>query len=144
MKTRIILTFFVCQCLFALSAFAQSRDAGPDRFVGIWVGVKKDASLPKLEITREGNDLRIQAWGKCTPTDCDWGVVPLHLLGDSISARDLPYGFATWDQNFKVSHMVLHLEKGVLIAEDYSIFTDKSGRSNYRSVSRFKRATARE
>jgi hypothetical protein len=113
-------------------------------FSGKWVAVKKDQGLPKLEITGEGDKLRIQAWGKCEPQDCDWGVVLLHVLGDSVSARELPYGFASWDQKFKVTHMTLHLQTNELIVETYNIFSDNSGRSNYHDVSRFKRTTAKE
>jgi hypothetical protein len=126
--------------VIATALFAQSDAKKEKSFVGKWVAAKKDAGMPRLEITGKGNKLKIQAWGKCQPTDCDWGAVPLNLLGETVSAQELPYGFATWDQKFKVAHMTLRLEKNDLVVETYDIFTDDSGRSNYRTVSRFKRA----
>jgi hypothetical protein len=57
------------------------------------------------------------------------------VLSDSVSSRDFGCGFATWEQGFKVCHMIVRFEKGNLVAELYNIFTDNSGRSNFRPVS---------
>jgi len=130
----------ITACAIVTPVFAQSGGKKEKSFVGKWMPVKKDTGLTRLEITGKGEKLRIQAWGKCEPTDCDWGAVPLYLLGESVSAKELPYGFATWDHKFKVAHMALYLDKNELVVATYDIFTDDSGRSNYRSLARFKRA----
>ena len=127
MKIIAVLSF-VSACAIVTPIFAQSGAKKEMSFVGKWVAAKKDKGLPRLEIAGKGNKLEIRAWGKCEPTDCDWGAVPLNLLGDSVSARELPYGFATWDQRFKIAHMALYLDKGELVVATYDIFTDDSGR----------------
>lgn len=128
--------FCLTQC-----CVAQQGEKPQNQFIGKWERVKKDDGLPRLEITSSGeNSWFIQAWGDCEPDDCDWGKVPLHLLGSSVGARDFTYGFASWDQGFKDSHIVVHVDKGIFIAEVYSIFKDNSGRANYRSVSRLKKS----
>jgi hypothetical protein len=139
MKRSIILSVLATFAI-ATALFAQSDAKKETSFVGKWVAAKKDGGITRLEITGKGNKLKIQAWGKCHPKDCDWGAVPLNLLGETVSAQELPYGFATWDLKFKVAHMTLRLERNDLVVERYDIYTDDSGRSNYRAASRFKRA----
>lgn len=41
-------------------------------------------ALPKLQIY--GNGARIRAWGKCSPTNCPWGVVRLVKFGSKYKA----------------------------------------------------------
>ena len=101
-------------------------------------GAKSD--MPKVVIARAGDGWTIRAWGDCEPTDCDWGTTNLHLLADSVASQSFSHGFAKWDPGFKDSYMVVHLEGDVLVAEHYSVYTDGSGRSNTRRVSRLQRA----
>ena len=143
MKLTVILAV-ITACAIVTPIFAQSGAKKEKSFVGKWVAVKEDAGLPRLEITGKGYKLEIQAWGKCHPDDCDWGKVPLNLLGESVSAKELPYGFATWDHKFKVAHMALYMDKSELVVATYNIFTDDSGRTNFRMLSRFKRASPKE
>lgn len=50
---------------------------------GNWVNLDPNA-LPKLLIY--ANSTKIRAWGKCSPTNCDWGVVNLTKLGTGYRA----------------------------------------------------------
>ena len=46
----------------------------------------------------------------------------------------MKYGYATWDHKFAEMHVTLRLEKSwVMTVEDFTIFKDKSKRSNYRT-----------
>lgn len=112
-----------------------------DRFLGNWKNVDDQTrGLPRLEITHDNQQaLSIRAWGSCSPTDCDWGEVPLALLGDSAGATELPYGFCQWDHGFTDNYMTLRVEDNELAIEVYDIFKDGSGRSNYRAEYRFRR-----
>lgn len=113
-------------------------------FEGAWVRPELATNdLPKVVIARGGNGWTIRAWGDCEPTDCDWGTTELHLLSESVGSRSFNYGFAKWDQGFKDSCMVVHLDGDQLLAENYSLYKDGSGRSNTRRVSRFDRAGKR-
>jgi len=50
---------------------------------GSWVNLDPNA-LPKLQIY--ANSTKIHAWGKCSPTNCDWGTVALTKLGSGYRA----------------------------------------------------------
>jgi hypothetical protein len=64
--------------------------------------------------------------------------VTLSLLRDDMDATEMKYGFASWDHKYKDTHLTLRLERTRLIVEDFNIYKDKSGRSNYRSRYVFK------
>ena len=51
----------------------------------------------------------------------------------------MKYGLASWDHKFVDTYLTLHWEKDRLIVERFDIFKDKSGRSNYRKRSEFKK-----
>lgn len=52
----------------------------------------------------------------------------------------MKYGYATWNHDFKDEHVTLQLDKQWLMTvDDFSIFKDDSGRSNYRKRWQFKR-----
>ena len=71
--------------------------------------------------------------------EIDQGKVTLSLLGNSAGAREMKYGLASWDHKFVDTYLTLHWEKDRLIVERFDIFKDKSGRSNYRKRSEFKK-----
>ncbi len=125
--------------LLWLSTWSQAAD----RFLGQWVNVDEATeNLTRIEITKtDGDGLLIQAWGAGgRGGEIDQGKVPLTLLADSAGSRDMKYGYATWDHKFAEMHVTLRLEKSwVMTVEDFTIFKDKSKRSNYRTRSEFKR-----
>ncbi len=134
------LTASIATVLAMASAGAYGADLGR-AFLGEWTNVdKENGGVTRLSIKSSDDGATLQAWGKCSPEDCDWGVTELHLLGDSVSDREQKYGFASWDHRFKLAHMTLRMEKNVLVADLYDIFTDDSGRANYRSIHKFRRA----
>jgi hypothetical protein len=96
-------------------------------------------SLTHLSISRTGGTWTIRAWGRCHPTDCDWGRVTLLTLGDSVTDHSPKYGFTRWDAGFAETQLTLRVEGEELVAEAYTYFKDNSGRANYRSVMRFRR-----
>ena len=88
-----------------------------------------------VELSSNASGRSVQGFGACSPTDCDWGTVPLVSLGNSISDSTARVGFATWEHGFATTHMTLRAQRpGVLIAETYTIFNDGSGRANYRQT----------
>lgn len=93
-----------------------------------------------LEIEKKGDLWDVRVWAKCVPEDCDWGQVPLHVMGDAIGNDEPQYGLAHWDQGFASQHMVVRLEGEEMAIEFFTVFQDGSGRSNCRSVYRVCRA----
>ena len=63
----------------------------------------------------------------------------LYLLADTVCDSEMKYGFASWDRGFVDEHLTLRLEGGELIVEDFNVFKDDSGRSNFRAQYKFKK-----
>jgi hypothetical protein len=112
-----------------------------DDFTGQWKNVNdKTSGLTRLEISKNGNVWTIQSWGAGAGGEIDQGKATLHLFGDSVADATMKYGFASWDFKFKDTHLTLRLEDSELAVEDFNVFKDNSGRSNYRSTYKFKKA----
>jgi len=70
----------------------------------------------------------VRAFGKCSPTDCDWGIVNGHYEsgfgGDRVKAE--------FNSGFSITKLVLHEGPGDRITYDaHTHFTDGSGRPPY-------------
>ena len=48
-------------------------------------------------------------------------------------------GIASWDHGFVETHLTLRLVGDELIAAEFNVFKDDSGRSNYRARYKFKK-----
>ena len=130
--------------VFSLSvialAFSPSLLVAGEDFVGKWVNTDdKTGGLTRLEISKKDKGWAIQAWGAGGGGEIDQGNVTLHLLGDTAGDTEMKYGIASWDHKFKETHLTLRLEKGELVVEDFNVFKDDSGRSNYRMTYKFKK-----
>lgn len=131
---------FLMLSSMALSATAEEEHRVQDRFVGEWLNENSETrSFTKFIVRKSGRDRCVQAWGACTPKDCDLGETRFNLLGDSVNAEELPYGFATWQTESGPVHIVFRLKAATLVAESYKLFTDGSQRSNFHSVENMKR-----
>lgn len=115
-------------------------------FAGRWVNVDdQTGGLTRIEIVNTNKGWTIQAWaprarGAGGRSEIDWGKVALRLLGNSVGAREMKYGFASWDHTFKDAHLTLRLEQERLIVENFSLFKDNSDRSNYLTRYEFKKS----
>lgn len=104
-----------------------------DPYVGTWTNVNPDTrGLTKVQITRQDGEHRVQVWGSCEPTDCDWGKADLTMLGTSVS-DETPndYAFAQWDHGFKDSTVTMDLTKSGIVVDVYNVFKDGTDRENY-------------
>ena len=130
--------------IVSLSVFALLLGSAPgiaaDAFVGKWVNTDgKAGGLTRLEISKKDKGWTIQAWEAGEGGEIDRGKVALHLLGDAAGDTEMKSGIASWDHKSKETHFTLRLEKGELVVEDFNVFKDDSGRSNYRQTYRFKK-----
>ena len=126
--------------LCSVAGQEKAASSPQERLVGGWVNADKDTrGLKRLAVAKKDDTWSIEAWGSGGGGEIPWGKTSLALLGDSAGSKDLPYGFASWDPGFAVTHLTLRLEKDELVVDTFTIFKDKSGRSNYRSVQRFKK-----
>jgi hypothetical protein len=111
-------------------AFQMSvQDASPQvpawpfaSFLGIWTNVDPNTrGMTRLEISAsEGQSVTFHGFGKCTPTDCDWGLTPAHAEGDTLVAR--------YDFGFKQTVITVRRTGDVLVAELFHHFAQGDGR----------------
>lgn len=150
--------FFVtlCAALVAL-AFISTQAASMKKssaskvdnsaLTGQWVN--KSSRLVKIIIKKNSlNDLSINVFGKCHPTDCVWGNVPLTTYGTSIMDKKMVYGLAVWKMHRANWHPNTFIDTTMTIKKlntneirvtTFTVFKDNSGRSNYVSNDTLKR-----
>jgi hypothetical protein len=113
--------------------------------LGSWKNVSSTGALAAVKIAGTTSAPIVNAFGRCTPTACDWGRVRGITYGSSISSTTgatllAPYTFA-----FKKAQLVIKYARGIdrverLTVAEYNEFTDGSGRSNYAMTETFVRA----
>lgn len=120
--------------------------AGIDQFAGSWINVDPNtAGITRLDIAVMGTSAQVQAWGKCHPTDCDWGTVTATAFASSISS-DIVTGadtlIAVFDAGFSETTLIMKPAGNRLNVVAYDRFKDNSGRSNYLASYTFQKAQA--
>lgn len=128
--------YIVVLALLAL-ALAPGGCAQLDRFTGYWKNVDPETSgVTALDIDVTGNAVSVQAWGKCHPTDCDWGKAsPTYAYAPGVSsdlATEAVAVNAVWSTGWSETLMTIRpVEEDRLQADVYTRFTDGSGRTSY-------------
>ena len=127
-RITLILMFLVVLMVFSATANAQK-----EWLVGNFVAT--DANTRRITRVTLTADDQIHVWGKCHPSDCDWGLVPVDTYGPnvdadlqtsakSVSAIYLP-GFA------RTFVIVKPLDENKIQVDVFTKFTDRSGRTPY-------------
>ncbi|TLU83450.1 MAG: hypothetical protein FDX30_10490 [Chlorobium sp.] len=118
--------------------------AALNQITGNWRNADPNTrGITTLAITGNGNSLRMHAWGKCHPQDCDWGEVDANAYAPNVSsplepsANAISAVFATGFSQTLV--IVRPAGNNTVRAEVFTRFTDGSGRSNYTEVYTFNR-----
>jgi hypothetical protein len=85
---------------------------------GHWINANSQTSdITKMDVTQKGDQITVHAWGKCVPSDCDWGSQTGLATSGSASI--------TWDQSFVLRKWVLNLDAGRLRLKEESVYLDK-------------------
>ena len=130
----------------ALALLSSTVSAQVSPFVGTWKNIDPNTrSLASLQVDLKGADLRVQAWGKCSPTDCPWGETDGTSYEPDIKAS-LPQTVRVILARFtsKVSEtlLIVHAaENNRLEVDVLRRYTDNSGRSNTSQVAVLGRAS---
>lgn len=115
--------------------------AAPADFVGTWAN--KDANtggVTRLVITSAGgNKLNIQVFGKCHPTDCDWGTTSVTTYGINVEDKNHTYATANYNKGFANTLLTLNHAGSQIMLQSYTQFLDNSSRQNYYSRDYFQR-----
>ena len=115
--------------------------------IGNWYNLAESPSMSRVEIRLICEDVRycdqfgnctepdthyeIRAWGRCHPTDCDWGIQRLTVMGPdstSWSRAIYPFGFKTSYVWVRTAEWLGVTWLNVLVSND---FTPADGRQDY-------------
>jgi hypothetical protein len=105
------------------------------RLAGDWKAVSNAVVELKIGITSGVPD--VHAFGACSPTPCDMGVVRGITYGPNVSATIGKVVLAPYSFGFKNEQVVIAFVAGTtaatdrLVVKNYNEFADGSGRSNY-------------
>ena len=130
--------------VLALSVLCSSGPASAtiNDFTGTWTNTNADTrGMTRIKVKRMGGAITVQAWGSCSPNDCDWGTVSVTPYAGSASADalgDTASLVATFDQGFSEKAIVMTRQGSKLVARLYTKFTDDSGRTAYTTTDTFK------
>jgi hypothetical protein len=100
-------------------------------FVGTWNNVASTGHFVKLSFDVVAGQLRVHAYGACSPTPCDWGIAPATVYGANVSDANGSAFTAQYDFGFEKVIITGHVTRKKLTTETFTQFTDGSGRSNY-------------
>lgn len=116
-------------CVLGLILAAQLTVLGQNTpaagFDGKWANNDfKTKDITRVQIQVEGNRIVVHMWGRCQPTECDWGETTAKADGQDMSL--------IWNQGFCVRTQKLKLlDDGNLQVIEHCHFTDKSGRNDH-------------
>jgi hypothetical protein len=112
--------------------------------LGTWKNTSATGgTIARIVLTlKPDGSLRVHAFGKCTPTLCNWGLAQGITFGTGISSTSGRAFLAPYRFSFK--KVLLSGSVGpagrILTVQANSEFTDHSGRSNYVVTDTFRRA----
>jgi hypothetical protein len=102
-------------------------------FVGEWCNTDFDTrGITRVHIRQVDNQMKVHMWGRCHPTECDWGeeTATIHQNG-------LVLGI-TWDHSFAVCTQELRLKPDSTLEVSYHThYTDGSGRADQFNTDKF-------
>ncbi|MBN1929270.1 MAG: hypothetical protein JW764_06990 [Chlorobiaceae bacterium] len=118
--------------------------AALNQFTGNWKNTDPNTrGLTTLVISGSANALKMHAWGKCHPQDCDWGEVDAYAYAPNVSAPIDPSAqavSAVYTTGFSQTLVIVTpAGKNAIRAQVYTRFTDNSNRSNYKATYAFRR-----
>jgi len=123
MKTKILM------CLIPILGFVLfcscDRSTDQTKFIGNWINEDENTrGITKAVIRTESDSIFVHMWGKCHPTDCDWGEEST----TNSDANDNQLSLE-WNQGFVIrTQKVTYLESDRLRVEQHSHYIDNSGR----------------
>lgn len=128
------------------SALASPVPPAPSpALLGTWANTNP-ATRNVVDIVISGNrgGIKVDGFGACSPSPCQWGNIPGTVFGANVSSATGSSFEANW--NFGFARTVLlgtltrHRLFPMLTVQEFTTFTDHSGRANYTVTETFVRA----
>ena len=134
--------FTILFCIFIASRMVSAQTS--ERLTGEWINANpKTRGVTSVVVANDSFGWNVEAWGKCHPTDCQWGRTKLTPMGDSVEDDSFERGFAIWNAGFADKYVEFSVKGDVLRVEVVTIFKDRSRRSSFRTVEYFRRSDPR-
>jgi hypothetical protein len=133
------------QLPFSVPALASAVPPTPNPALsGTWANTNP-ATRSVVDIVIQGNrkGMEVDGFGACSPSPCQWGNVPGTVFGANVSSTTGSSFEANW--NFGFAHTVLlgtlteRNRLRMLTVQEFTTFTDGSGRANYAGTETFVR-----
>ncbi|MDC6364052.1 MULTISPECIES: hypothetical protein [Flavobacteriaceae] len=94
---------------------------------GFWTNENTEApGITKCNIRYEDNRFYVQIWGKCRPTDCDWGENASNEISNETDELKL-----TWKNEFVERNQTLELIEGKLIITTENHYKDGRPKNSF-------------
>jgi hypothetical protein len=134
------------QLPFSVPALASSVPPAPNPALsGTWANINP-ATRSVVDIVIEGNKngIEVDGFGACSPSPCQWGNVPGTVFGANVSAATGSSFEADWNFGFARTVLLGTLTETrrvpTLTVQEFTTFTDGSGRANFAVTETFVRA----
>ena len=103
----------------------KGADYSPQDFVGYWINDDISThNITKIFISISGDYFQVHAFGKCHPTDCDWGISTAKLSDANNGVLNVKWVFSSTTENLTIKL----IERNHFEVTDSCHFTDNSGR----------------
>jgi len=129
---------FGARLLFFVAATSLCGQTPPtDAIFGSWVNDNIDTpGATQVVVRRDRGRILVHVWGRCTPSDCDWGEVPADTYNG--------YLIANFDHGFSmVRTQLILLPDGRLLMARKSEYRDDSGRTDKGTAEFYSREEAK-
>jgi hypothetical protein len=123
----------------SVSALASPVPPTPNpALFGTWANTNPNTnSVRDIVITPSLSGIKVDGFGACEPTSCQWGNVPGTVFGTNVGSATGKSFEANWNFGFARDVFVATLAKAkkfpiqVLTVQEFTTFTDHSGRANF-------------
>jgi hypothetical protein len=125
---------FIRFLVLLAAAAASARPAAAQSLEGSWTAADARGNLARLVISSDATGrTTAQGYGVCTPTECDWGSVPVSTFGRNVSDAIPSAGIAIFTSQATSTMVTFSLQpdSAVLQVDVFTRFRDGSGRKNY-------------
>jgi hypothetical protein len=134
-------------CAFVIALTAVPAVARLSDFTGHWANSNRDGRIISLSIRIEESRVTVDAYARCDSSYCNWEDtegLPYGAAPSSNLVEDATAIYAVFKQPDSEIVLLLSLPNGAspLRVEEFTRFTDDSGRTNFATVSNFSKDVA--
>lgn len=79
--------------------------------------------MTRFQFSERAGRRYVSAWGRCFPTDCEWGETKLYIL-KTVRKSHVVHAFATWRFGSELVHFAFKMKKEELFVESFSLLSE--------------------